>query len=129
MYNTKFECRYHKDDVFLETDVLTDEEKAMVRDILYKEDVLNVFSIDFNDDSIVFENAITSLYEKIKHYQPLKNCMKKMAATILSEDEQMGLVIMYSYDYMYIIHKCVSDYLETSSISEQNMIQLNKICE
>ena len=50
MYNTKFECRYHKDDVFLETDNVTEEEKEFIRNILYREDVLNIFLIDFNDD-------------------------------------------------------------------------------
>jgi hypothetical protein len=127
MYNTKFECRYHKDDVFLETDNVTDDEKDFIRNILYREDVLNIFLIDFNDDFEVFNNAINTLYDKIKFFLPFKECMKKMATMIMSEDEQAGLLLMYSYDYMYISHKCVSEYLETGTISDENMKLLSEI--
>ena len=127
MYDTKFECRYHKDDVFLETDDVIDEEKEFIRNILYKEDILNIFLIDFNDDFEVFNMAINELYDKIKNFLPFKECMKKMAATIMSEDEQSGLIILYSYDYMYITHKCVSEYLDVGSLSEENMKLLDEI--
>lgn len=127
MYDTKFQCRYHKDDVFLETDQVTDEEKEFIRNILYREDVLNIFLIDFNDDFEVFNNAINELYDKIKNFLPFKQCMKKMAAMIMSEDEQSGLLLMYSYDYMYITHKYVSEYLETGAISDENIKLLSEI--
>ena len=127
MYNTKFECRYHKDDVFLETDNVTYDEKDFIRNILYREDVLNIFLIDFNDDFEVFNNAINTLYDKIKFFLPFKECMKKMATMIMSEDEQAGLLLMYSYDYMYITHKCVSEYLEKGFLSEENTKLLNQI--
>jgi hypothetical protein len=51
---------------------------------------------------------------------------KKMAAKIMSEDIQTGLCILYSYDYMCITHKIVSEYLDTGSISEEN---INLLCE
>jgi len=129
MYNTKFECRYHKDDIFLETDNVTDEEKNFIRNILYKEDLLNIFLIDFNDDFEVFTSVMNELYKKIKNFLPFKECMKKMATTIMSEDEQTGLLIMYSYDYMYITHNCISEYLETGTLSQQNIELLDKICK
>lgn len=127
MYDTKFECRYHKSDVFLQTDQVTDEEKNFIRNILYKEDILNIFLIDFNDDFEIFNNVMNELYEKIKDYLPLKECMNKMAAIIMSQDEQSGLLVMYSYDYMYVTHKCVSEYLETGRISYENMKLLSEI--
>lgn len=127
MYNTKFECRYHREDVFLETDEVNDNEKSFIRNLLYKEDLLNIFLIDFNDDADVFTTVMNELYDKIKDSIPFKECMKKMAATILSEDEQTGLVIMYSFDYMYITHKCISEYLETGHLSEDNMKLLCEI--
>lgn len=127
MYDTKFECRYYRDDVFLDTDDINEEEKLFIRDILYKEDVVNIFSIDYNDDFEEFSNLISELFEKIKDCLPLKKCMEKMAAKLLSDDLVNGLTIMYSYDYMYITHKCVSEYLETGSISQKNIDLLDKI--
>lgn len=127
MYDTKFECRYHKDDVFLESDNVNENEKSIVRDILYKEDLLNIFFIDLNDDFDAFSNLITKLYSRIQNCLPLKECMKKMAAKVLSEDLQTGLCILYSYDYMYITHKCVSEYLHVGSLSEENIKLLDEI--
>jgi hypothetical protein len=126
MYDTKFKSRYHNDDVFLKTDDLTDEEKYFIRDIIYKEDILNIFSIDDFDDFDKFTNVMNELYNKIKGFLPFKECMKKMAAKLMSEDEQTGLIIMYSYDYMYITHKCVSEYLEIMTISEENIKLLSE---
>jgi len=129
MYDTKFECRYHKDDVFLETDKVNNYEKEFIRDILYKEDLLNIFSIDYyNDDFDVFTEIIPQLYSKIQDSLPLIQCMKKMAAKVMSEDLLTGLCILYSYDYMHVMHKCVSEYLDTGLLSEENMKLLEEIC-
>ena len=99
MYDTKFECRYHRNDVFLESDKVNNYEKTFIRDILYKEDLLNIFLIDYYDEDFdVFTDVITELYSKLKECLLLKECMKKMAAKVLSEDLQTGLCILYSYD-------------------------------
>jgi hypothetical protein len=128
MYDTKFQCRYHKDDVFLETDNVNEDEKWFIRNVLYKEDLLNIFSIyQFEDDFNVFSDAISKLYSKIKECTRLRECMTKMAAKIISEDVEAGLCILYSYDYMYITHQCVSEYLECGSISPENIKLLEEI--
>lgn len=128
MYNTKFECRYYKDDVILDTDCVTETEIYFIRNYLYKEDLLNIFNIDYDDIDEVFENSISELYEKIKECQALKELMEKTAAKIIfSTDIKKGLCILYCYDYMYITHRCVSEYLDTGNISEENINLLNNI--
>lgn len=127
MYNTKFECRYDKNDVFLGSGVVNENEKNYIRDILYKEDLLIIFSIDFENDFEELTNCFNELYEKIKNFAPLKKCMKHFAASIMSEDEQSGLLIMYSYHYMNNIHKCISEYLDTGTLTEKNMQLLIKL--
>jgi hypothetical protein len=130
MYDTKFECRYHKDDVFLETDQVIEQEKIFIRNVLYKEDLLNIFFIDYNDDIDVFENVINELFEKISNCEELISLMKEKAESVLFSNEiKDGLTILYSYDYMYATHKCVSEYLETGSLSQENIDLLNKICK
>jgi hypothetical protein len=128
MYNIKYECRYHKNDIFLETDIITDDEKDFIRNILYKEDLVNIFEIDSNDEFEIFNDIIPNLYEKIKNNIFLKECMKKAASKLISEDEELGLCILYSYDFMYLTHKCVSEYLDTGLISDEN-INLFKKCK
>ena len=48
-------------------------------------------------------------------------CMKTTASFMLSDDLELGLMILYSYDYFFLTHKCVCDFLETEKISEHNM--------
>ena len=128
MYNTKYECRYHKDSIFLETDVVTEDEKDFIRDVLYKEDLLHIFCINDDDDSDTFDSVILELYEKINNCQELIECMKLSAGKLMSEYEHMGLCILYSYDFMYLTHKCVSTYLENGVICMDDLTKLkNKL--
>ena len=128
MYNTKFVCRYYRDDVILDDDDVTENDIHFIRNYLYKEDLLSIFNIDYDDIEEVFERSIGELYEKIKDCQILKEFMEKAASTIIfSTDIEKGLCILYSYDYMYITHRCVSEYLDTGNMSEENMNLLNNI--
>ena len=56
--------------------------------------------------------------------QKMIECMKKAASLMISDDLELGLMILYSYDYFFLTHKCVSDFLEMGEISEQNMNNL-----
>jgi hypothetical protein len=133
MYNTKYECRYYKGDVILPDETVTTEEADYIRNTLYQEDYLNIFSInngdgyDFNDDYELLSKAIYNLYEKIQDSDVLKIFMQKAAANLMSDDLQLGLCILYSYDYMYLMHECVSEYLDTGFISLHNIDRMNKI--
>jgi hypothetical protein len=133
MYNTKYECRYYKDDVILPDDTVTAEEADYIRNILYQEDYLNIFSInntdncDFNDEFELLSKAIYNLYEKIQDSDVLKIFMQKAALNLMSDDLQLGLCILYSFDYMYLMHECVSEYLDTGLISLESIDRMNKI--
>lgn len=133
MYDTKYECRYYKGDVILPDDTVTTEEADYIRNTLYQEDYLNIFSInngdsyDFNDDYELLSKAIYNLFEKIQDSDVLKIFMQKAAANLMSDDLQLGLCILYSYDYMYLMHECVSEYLDTGFISLDSIDRMNKI--
>ena len=128
MYDTKYECQYYKDEVFLETDDVTEEETDYIRDCLYKEDFLNIFLMDDRDESDSFNKVISDLYKSLKTCSQLRVCMKIIAARYVSEDEELGLCMLYSYDFMYLMHKCVCSYLENGVILEEDLQLLtNKI--
>jgi hypothetical protein len=118
MYDTKYECRYHKDDVFLETDVISEDEKEFVRNVLYREDLLNIFDID---DDEVFNNfaVMSELYNLIYKCNELSECMRLAASKMISDDENVGLCILFSYDYMHLTHKCISSFLENGVINTE----------
>ena len=131
-YNTKYECRYYKEDVILPDDNVTNDEIEYIRNILYQEDFLSIFLIDDEENSIdeneinILSNAVYELYEKIKDNDILKMFMDKAASKIMTEELQSGLCLLYSYDYMYLTHKCVSEYLNTGFISLDSIDNLNK---
>lgn len=125
MYNTKYECRYHKDNVFLDTDEVTDNEKDYIRNILYSEDLSNILNIDDTYGFDNFDAIISDIYKQLMHSNELRECMRQAAATIISENEEVGLCLLFSYDSLFITHTCICEYLETSEIGN-GKIQLLK---
>jgi hypothetical protein len=45
----------------------------------------------------------------------------------MSTDEELGLMILFAYDYMYLSHACISEYLETGQILEKNIQNLRAV--
>ena len=122
MYNTEYNCTYHS---FLETYEGTDEEKEFMTDILYKTDLLSIFNIEeFKEEDI--NSAIEEIYEKIKDNVDLKICMLKLANDYMMYDEIFGLMILFSFDYLFYTHICVSELLKTTTISPNNLKMLKE---
>jgi hypothetical protein len=126
MYNTKVNCTYNSSDVFLETDEINEEQKEAIRDALYRQELLNILGMEeFNEDSM--NKAIHELHERISCCQELIECILKLSGRFMSTDEELGLMILFAYDYMYLSHPCISEYLETGQISEKNIRNLRAI--
>jgi hypothetical protein len=125
MYNTKVICSYHSDDVFLETDQITDEEKYFVRDAIYRQEVLDILGMeDYNENEMV--RTVHELYEKVQSSDPLKECALKLASHFMSEDAEFGLILLFAFDYMHLTHICICEYLDTGKISEENIANLRE---
>lgn len=123
MYNTKVICTYNTSEVFLESDEINESEKEFIRDSIYRQELLNILGIEeYNENEM--NTAINKLYIKLLGSNELRDCMAKMAAQFLCEDLELGLMLLYAYDYMYLSHTCVSEYLETGTISHENMSKL-----
>ena len=126
MYNTKVNCTYNTSDVFLETDKISNQEKEAIRDALYRQELLNILGMEeFNEESM--NKAIHELHQQISCCQELKECILKLLARFMSTDEELGLMILFAYDYMYLTHACISEYLETGQISETNIRNLRAV--
>ena len=126
MYNTKHICIYNSNDIFLDTDVVTISEKDCILNILYRQDILSIFELEDFDEKIL-NQCIFELYEKVKENLKLQKIMIHLTEQVMSNDEKMGFLIMYSFDYLYITHKCISEFLETGDISEENLNKFAKI--
>jgi hypothetical protein len=137
MYETKYICTYNSNNVFEESDNVTDSDKEFIVNALYRNDLLYIFNLeDFDIENIIFE--LIELYEKVKCNDFLISCMRKMGEKFLNMDINMdinmdtnmdkddtnninGLIILYSFDYLYLTHPCVSEYLENGFIQEETI--------
>lgn len=136
MYNSKLICTYsyydpilrkHHSDITYDLDDVTGFED--IAEIIYQAELLRVFNIDPVDKSLDDSNEdikleITILYKLISSHQKMIECMKTAASLMISDDLELGLMVLYSFDYFFLTHKCVSDFLETGEISEENMNNL-----
>lgn len=124
MYNTKVACSYNTVDVFLETDNITASEMDFVRDALYRQELLDILELEEYDEELM-SAAIHDLYEKVKESPELRKCMVKTAKRLMTADEEFGLLVLFAYDYMYLTHACICEYLETGKISKTSMDSLH----
>ena len=137
MYNTKVECTYNTPEVFLETDNITDDEKSFIRNIIYRQELLNVLDIDYEnndeDNEEKISEAIKDLYNRVKDSTCLRKCMVKVVqkhmnlGKYMTSDEELGMMLLFSYDYMYLTHICISEFIETGDINEENIRKLVKV--
>ena len=126
MYNAKFICTYNTDEIFEPTDELTEYDKEFVRNVIYRQELLNIFCLDEYND-VKMDDSFHDLYENIKYYEPLKPIFVKLAEEVISEDIEVGMIILFSYDFMYQSHKCFSELIETNKISDENLDLLKKL--
>lgn len=126
MYNTKVVCTYNTSEVFLESDNITDDEKGFIRDAIYRQELLNILGMnDLNDKEL--DSSLHDVFTKIKEQPFLKECMLKLAGHFMSVDEEFGLMIMFSFDYLDSAHTCISEFLETGKISFKNEFKLRSL--
>ena len=119
MYNTKIICNYHSDNIFLENDNITDEQKDLIRDVIYRQEFLNIFGIDEYDDIIVMK-SLEELCEKLNDSSFLVECLRKLSQKLMSTEHIYGLMIMFSADYMFCAHECISQFIETGQILKES---------
>jgi len=128
-YDTKYECRYHKEDVFLPEDQVTEEEKDYIRDILYKEDLQYIFGLNQIDDAnpfLLFNTLIPQLYKQVQSSPELCKIMYDAACHhLFSEDKETGLCVLFSFDYLHLTHDCIRSYLEYRTIDKKAFEQLS----
>jgi hypothetical protein len=134
LYNTTYECQYMNPNLTIfqdwELEILSKEEQLFVRNLLYKQDMMFIFyqeeSEFYSDDTI--HEAVGKLFAIVSKASipELNSCMTKLASRILSTQLELGFVMLYSYDYLHLVHSCVSELLETGNILKNKQL-LNKL--
>ena len=108
MYNTLLKCTYNN------VSYLDQEDQ-------YRIEYLNAFNLEeFNDKEI--NNEIDALFERLKNSPELTKCMSKSAAGFGNSGYlHVGLMGLFAFDYFYLAHSCICEFLETGTITEENI--------
>jgi hypothetical protein len=130
-YNTKIICTYNTLEVFLETDNITNNEKQFIRDAIYRQELLNILGIDEFNEQIVYEK-IHELYTMLYDCADFNECIRQTAShfitsRFLATNNEYGLMILFSFDYLHQTHLCISEFLETKKISRENIEELKQL--
>jgi len=123
MYNANHECMYNYEVSIPE---ISEHEQYLIQHKLYKQDILSIFFLDeFNETELNI--SIHQLYEHITLNEKLKSVMLKAAALVMSMDEELGFLVLFSFDYLYVTHDCIRDILKSGNISNKNMNRLEQL--
>jgi hypothetical protein len=129
IYNTNYICQYQKEDLFLDNENLTDENKEMIRDDLYRNDFLNVFNLDeYDEEKLTF--ILDSLYESIVNCDTLKDYICKFSKgydTSNFDQGKFGIIFLFSFEHLYLFHPCICDYLNYGYITEINLDKIKVV--
>mgnify|MGYP006088776061 CR=1 FL=1 len=74
----------------------------------YREQILKAFDLSEYADEIT--KGIDSIYEDIRENSEFGELLEKAANSMLSEDRELGLVILFSYDHFPAFHECIKEF-------------------
>lgn len=127
MYNIDFLCIYPYYDpellpycqTKLDKDFMVEYVEAFSQDelsnCLYKANFLECFNITEYDEETIGKE-LDLLYKILAENNRFKKCMEIMANKYVSEDLSTGLAVLFSYDYFFLTHACICEYLKTNEI-------------
>jgi hypothetical protein len=128
MYNTKYIITYNDSSVFLDSDKISDNDKNFIMDALYRNDLFNIFNLDELDfDENVFDKIISDLYKMVSVEPNILSIMKILAGKYMSDDLEFGLMLLFSFDYLFLTHPCICEFIETGKISQDKIEDLKKV--
>jgi len=120
MYNTKFVCTYNHC------------KESYFRDELYQKDLMYAFNIEdlnFEKHEKEINDEMLSIFDKIVKDANFLKCIKKSCTLFSSDDEFIGFAVLMSYDFLYLTHPCICEFLEKGCISDEKINVLLNILE
>ena len=129
-YNTSYQCHYkdyEKNKELIETEEFKSfsrQDIYLLEKKIYQDDLLSIFNIDKEEDFIDenVNNIIHDLYLKLIKNEKMRFLMEK----INKEDPEMGLMIMFSMDFLYLSHPCFCEFLEKDFVSPEKFLLLEE---
>lgn len=138
-YNARYVCKYKNNDEINNCKKIMKTKNADIDidiDIeseLYRLDLLKIFQIDnYNDNNItstidnIYKNFIENNQHQHTSIKRFRKILNKASQLFMSTDEKFGLTILYSYEYLDSAHKCICELIQTNTIYENTLDNLEK---
>ena len=124
MYQTDFICTYK-----LMDDEFTDD--------LYKIQLLQAFNLEKWDDTIITNRSFElyallmksdtlfrDIIEKAKKNSDITNIYDSVIDKDGKDDDKIIFALLFTYDYFYLFHKCICEYMRNGKVSFQTLENL-----
>lgn len=91
----------------------------------YREQLLKVFGFDCYDDKII--EIQKTIFNDIKENKSLNDLLTKASNSVLSEDLEIGLVLLFSYSYFKSFHYILKKFKTCNEVLEEDIDKLKKM--
>ena len=72
----------------------------------------------------IINSKINELCTVMSKHEEFTKLMKHAAGKLLCEDLSVGLMVLFSYHSFFLVHRCICDFLTTSSIQSNHLNNL-----
>jgi hypothetical protein len=125
-YDPELRNKFHSKENINVDDVNGFEELS---EVIYQADLLRAFGFTVADleTEIEFNTTLMNeLYNQFKIHLSFAECIEKAKNKHLCEDLESGFVTLFSYDYFFLTHKCICEYLKDNNITEESINNLKR---
>jgi hypothetical protein len=99
-------------------------------EMIYQNEFLNIFGMDEESVNMPIE-MITHLFNQIRNDECINVIIQLIKDTHDCREEMDAFIYLFSYDYMFLTHKCICSFLENGKLSSDDIdfINLKKLIE
>ena len=88
---------------------------TMQKTVLFCEEIDEITNDENDYDGDSASKAMDFVYEQTKNNELFQKLYDSAASKMLSQDREIGLAVLYSYDYMLYFHNCFIDFYKNPS--------------
>ena len=141
MYNTQFNVKYNDIETELveklnnmETTEYNLEDVSDICSKLYRDELMTVFDVNFILDDRI-DKGMKNVYEIMMANSNFKQLAYDLKDNYFQEiiqhqgeEDQVLLMILFSQDIFYIMHKCICQQIELNIINDDLLVTLKQKC-
>ena len=115
-YDPELREKYHAEEVFNMDDVAEFEDMS---ELIYRAELLKVLDVTKCDEIDCSLKQLQTMFQDIKTNDHFLQCIEKMKETHGCADVEEAFILLFSYDYFFLTHKCLCDFVERQDVNQE----------